>query len=106
MSGGYFNYDQYRISDMANSIREDILSKNSEINQYYSEYFIEKLKEVHDLLIISCQYAQRADWVLSGDDNESDFDKRLNEDLDKLVKPQLLSIKYNMTINNYKIDNI
>ena len=38
---------------------------------------VEKLKEAY-------VYAQRIDWLLSGDDGEETFIERLKEDLDKL----------------------
>lgn len=55
MSGGYFDYAQSRIDDIADRI-EDYL------------------------------YAQRADYLLSGDDSEEAFQKRLRHDLTDLAK--------------------
>ena len=31
-------------------------------------------------------YAQRVDWLVSGDDGEESFHERLKEDLDDLIK--------------------
>ena len=44
---------------------------------------IETMKEAYRQLRIAEIYAQRVDWMMSGDDGEDDLQKRLREDLDK-----------------------
>jgi hypothetical protein len=54
---------------------------------YHYEYpkeVIEKFKEAVIVLRKAAVYAQRVDWLLSGDDGEETFLERLKKDLDKL----------------------
>ena len=50
----------------------------------YPDNIIEKFKEAVDILKKAEIYAQRIDWLLSGDDGEKSFIERLKEDLEKL----------------------
>lgn len=100
MSGGHFDYVQYRINDIVNSIEEIISRNNLEIaegnkpkdewgfyEESYYEYpphIIEEFKNAVKYLKIAQVYAQRVDWLVSGDDGEESFMKRLDEDLNKL----------------------
>jgi hypothetical protein len=108
MSGGHFEYQQHRINDIIESIQEQIDRSGREKTKeelrewggydpeyyekypdekYYHEYpadvinefkiGVEKLKEAYI-------YAQRIDWLLSGDDGEESFLERLKEELNKL----------------------
>ena len=97
MSGGHFDYQQYRLHDIAESIEEEISHNNikpdgwdawcGEWNgQLYSDETIEKFKEGVKFLRIAETYAQRIDWLLSGDDGEEEFHKRLKQDLEELDK--------------------
>jgi|APGre2960657404_1045060.scaffolds.fasta_scaffold364218_2 hypothetical protein len=95
MSGGHFDYNQHRIRDIADSV-EDIIRKNGKKkdykvssweNEYYYEYppeVIEKFKEGLDILRKAEIYAQRIDWLVSGDDGDETFLERLKEDLENL----------------------
>ena len=100
MSGGHFDYNQYRIGYIAESI-ESIVEKNRmpvdkkdrldswDDREFYYDYpdeIIEKFKEGVKILKQAEIYAQRIDWLLSGDDGEESFLKRLEEDLKKLNK--------------------
>lgn len=76
MSGGYFDYQQHRISDIADSVEELILK-----NEDYSEETIKEFKEGLDALNKAAIYAQRIDWLVSGDDGEDSFHSRLIEEL-------------------------
>lgn len=78
MSGGRFNYSQYRVLTIAEDI-ESYLEKN---DQALSE---ETLREFHSAALYlkkAFVYAQRIDWLLSGDDDEETFHKRLKKDLE------------------------
>lgn len=108
MSGGAFEYQQHRINDIIESIQEEIDKNGREKTkeelrewggydpEYYEKYpdekyhpeysadvinefkiGVEKLKEAYI-------YAQRIDWLLSGDDGEESFLERLKEELNKL----------------------
>ncbi len=98
MSGGHFDYDQYRITTIADSI-ESVIEKNkkpidprdkdnywSDQEFYYdfSDEVIEKFKEGLTILRQAAVYAQHIDWLLSGDDGEESFLRRLKEELKKL----------------------
>lgn len=89
MSGGHFNYDQYRIEDIARDIDELIDSNDDEsLNEYgqtrghgYSPEIIEKFKEAAFNLRRSAQMAQRVDWLVSGDDGPEGFLKRWEKEV-------------------------
>lgn len=115
MSGGKFAYEQYKIGYIANAVEQEIrkngrkktdreLREESWKNKdWYEEYpedlfhykypdeIIEKFKEGLDMLRKAEIYAQRIDWLLSGDDGEESFLKRLREDLDRYERGKLLS---------------
>ena len=75
MSGGHFDYHQYRIREIAESV-EDIIQ-----NYEYPPEVLEKIKEGLDALKKAEIYAQRIDWLVSGDDGPETFLERLKEDL-------------------------
>lgn len=103
MSGGFFDYDQYRIDRIAADI-EHIIENNyvekdaSDIERwmrddngnvledykYYSMYnddTISLLKDAVRQLRLAAIYAQRVDWLLSGDDGEDSFKRRLIDEV-------------------------
>lgn len=91
MSGGHFNYDQYKIRYIADEIEQLIRKNNikrgnrnqweSEFYSNYSEETIENFKEAWYLIRKAEIYAQRVDWLVSGDDGEKSFIQRLRQDL-------------------------
>lgn len=88
MSGGTFDYLQYRLYEIVESI-EEIIKQNDIENEYgykteFSPETLDKFKEGIDLLKKAQVYAQRIDWLCAGDDGEETFHKRLEEDLKKL----------------------
>lgn len=55
-------------------------------NRYeYSEDTLAEFRKGLDILRRAYVYAQRIDWLLSGDDGEESFHKRLKEELDELI---------------------
>ena len=113
MSGGHFDYHQYHIDDIANSIEDYIYgrsideedlkwyiynhwlednekeyilkNKHTIPNQYdFNEDTVTELKKGLDILRKAYIYAQRIDWLLSGDDGEESFHKKLKKELDNL----------------------
>jgi len=105
MSGGAFDYENYKIAGIADDI-EAIIEKNGRAytreerkynmgEAWYKEYpeeafhpeyppeVIEKLKEAVTALRIAGVYAQRVDYLLSGDDGEENFLKRLEKELNQ-----------------------
>jgi hypothetical protein len=87
MSGGYFDYQQYRIYDIVISIQELIDNNVPGKDEYgyerivYSPQTIEEFKKGIDVLKLAEVYAQRVDWLVCGDDNEESFHARLTEDI-------------------------
>lgn len=117
MSGGHFNYQQYRIADIRTSIEEYINGEaiepsdverfikdwfhdpNCEEAAYirkhhhtmpnrngYSEATVNEFYKAVELLRMAETYVERIDYLLSGDDSEKSFHRRLKEDLEKPTK--------------------
>ena len=124
MSGGYYEYAQYHINDIANAIEEYINGYSldeEDINDYiksrwledkekeyirknkhtkpnpfdYNKETIKELKKGLAILRKAYIYAQRIDWLLSGDDGEESFHKRLKEELDNLKNKKNESTRVN-----------
>lgn len=95
MSGGYFNYDQYRITEIAESVEQLILQEAStECTEWgpkshgYSQETLMAFKHGLNALKLAAIYAQRIDWLVSCDDGEDSFHSRLRKDLsDHFAKP-------------------
>lgn len=87
MSGGFFDYDQYKISIIADDV-EGIIMRNTEHepSEQYSTETIAEFKKAVNVLRIAAIYAQRIDWLVSGDDAEDTFHIRLRHDLSKINK--------------------
>jgi len=89
MSGGFFDYAQYRIEDIAESILQQIYDNDDEtLNEWnekrgngYEERTIQKMIEAYKIINKAKIYAQRIDWMLSCDDSEDRFHIRLAEEL-------------------------
>lgn len=113
MSGGHFDYNYYHFDYIADDIDEYIngheldeddveryirdneldysekeyirKQKHTIPNRYaYKDEVVEKMKEGLDIIRKAYVYAQRIDYLLSGDDGEASFLRRLQKDLDKL----------------------
>jgi len=104
MSGGRFDYIQSRLQYEVIEELETIIKRNGKEmpiedrsfwrdNEYYEKYPEEKLYSNYSDEIINefknginairkaYVYIQRIDWLLSGDDGEESFLKRLKDDL-------------------------
>lgn len=113
MSGGRYEYSQYKILEIIDYIKE-IINKNGKKktndelkeeswrnSKWYEQYpedlyhykypdeIIEKMKEGVKQLQIAYVYAQRIDWLLSGDDGEETFLTSLKKELDDYEKISL-----------------
>ena len=110
MSGGHWDYIQYRFTDIAEDIEKlieqngrektkeelkeeswrdpDWYEKYPEDNFHteYPEEVIEEFKKGLEIIKQAQVYIQRLDWLLSGDDGEESFLKRLKDDLTNLNK--------------------
>lgn len=108
MSGGHWDYLQYRFTDVAEDVKK-LIEKNGKekterelaedswrdpewyekypedkFHYKYSDEIIEKFKEGLKHIELAHIYMQRLDWLLSGDDSDESFISRLEEDLKKL----------------------
>ena len=105
MSGGAFEYQQYHIEEIADSIEQEIIEAGREIpkeiwakSHWYGSSFddsdrtyptyerktIDIMKRAVYVLRMAYIYAKRVDWMLSGDDGEDTLVKRLQEELQAL----------------------
>lgn len=107
MSGGFFDYNEYKIGYIADEIeqeidkngrkktREELKEEEYRDDNWYKKYpedlyhtsypeeVLEKFKDAVNLLRRAQIYAHRIDYLLSGDDGEESFLERLTEDLTK-----------------------
>lgn len=89
MSGGHFDYAQYRIHDIETAIKELIASNEDssldeygyQVGRFYSLETIDEFKKAVEYLKLARIYTQRIDWLVCGDDGEDTFHKRLSEDI-------------------------
>jgi len=110
MSGGAFDYKQWHIEQIADDVekliekngrektREELKEEGWRNDDWYEKYpedlyhykypdeVIERFKEGMKALRVAAVYAQRIDWLLSGDDGEESFLERLKEELGELEK--------------------
>jgi len=102
MSGGAFDYNQYKIRQILEVIQHELDKQGQEKQievwqkEYFEKYPEARFEEVYrediqqifkdgiDILKKAEVYAQRIDWFLSGDDGEDSLVSRLKSDLDKL----------------------
>ena len=82
MSGGYFNYDQYRINDIADQIERFVA--NNDRYEFPDSVLIQFREALYYLKMASI-YTQRIDWFLCGDDSIESFLGRLKEDVERVV---------------------
>ena len=87
MSGGYFDYVQYAMNNAAEKLERVIRTADDE--QSYSIETIQEFVEGYHYLVYAAAFLHRIDWLISGDDGEEAFHKRLAEDIDKIVDKQI-----------------
>jgi hypothetical protein len=108
MSGGSFEYNQYKIGYMADEI-DQLIRKNGKektaeemkdegwrdpdwyekypedkFHYKYPDEVIEQFKDAVEILRKAEIYAHRIDWLISGDDGNETFLERLQEDFERL----------------------
>ena len=105
MSGGRFDNNQWHIGNIADNIEQEVILSGKPIprnrwefwqlerflehheeavNYAYPEPVLRRLEEAVYALKRAQIYAQRVDWLLSGDDGEESFERRLQEELAEL----------------------
>ena len=100
MSGGHFDYNQYRLHEMADEI-ERLISRNGRDPEPdesfwrydYSPQTIKQFRIAMQLLRRAAVYVQRIDWLVSGDDSEESFHDRLMDELGSLDKDEYESVE-------------
>lgn len=105
MSGGRFNNNQWHIRDIADQIEQEVILSGKPIPKNKWEYWqrsyfeehpedavnyafpedtLRRLEEAVYVLRRAAIYAQRADYLICGDDGEESFERRLKEELAEL----------------------
>jgi len=92
MSGGHFNYEQWKIQNIADEVEQLILDNDSEEKDewgynkgcHFTPEVIEEFKKGLLILRQAYVYAQRIDWLICGDDGEDSFLSRLDRELKQL----------------------
>ena len=107
MSGGHWEYLQYRLEDVSDDLLK-LVEKNGQPksaeeikeerlnDEWYEKYpeekyhykypdeVIEEFKKGAVAIKLAQTYMQRLDWLLSGDDGEESFLERLKDEIEKL----------------------
>lgn len=108
MSGGKWEYVQYRLTDVIEDIEREIQKSGKpktkeelkdeswrdvdwytkypeDLNHYkYPDEVINEFKKGLELVKLAQIYIHRIDWLLCGDNGDETFLERLREELDKL----------------------
>lgn len=92
MSGGHFDYKQYEFGYIADEVEQLIRDNGSEeLDQWgykkhssFDKNTIDKFAEALLVLRMAQVYAHRIDWLVSGDDGEDSFHRRLKSDIAEL----------------------
>lgn len=87
MSGGAFDYDNYKIDETARLIQ---LFLDKQTDSDWDKEFLDSLRPETVAVIKDAVYqiekaailAHRIDYLLSGDDGEDSFHRRIKEDLE------------------------
>lgn len=87
MSGGHFDYNQYRISEIADEITRFIETNDDTTmdtwggtrGRQFPPEVIARFREAAYVLTRAREMAQRVDWLVSGDDGIENFIKRWDE---------------------------
>jgi hypothetical protein len=89
MSGGHFNYDQYRIAQMVEEI-DSLIQNNDKPDEYgykreYTPETLKRFQEAADTLKAAQAMVQRVDWLVCGDDGEDSFHERWKQEVGPLL---------------------
>lgn len=105
MSGGFFDYKQWHIANIADQIEQEVITSGKPVprsrwdyvqrkeydethkqptNYAYPESVLRRMEEAVYALKRAAIYAQRTDYLLCSDDGEECFEKRLKKELAEL----------------------
>lgn len=84
MSGGHFDYQQFAISNIADTL-EQAIKENKTPDEYgyctnFSKQTIREFKKTLEKLRVVQKEVMRIDWLLSGDDGEETYLSNIKED--------------------------
>lgn len=93
MSGGHFDYMQFRLEDIALMI-EWLISDNDLVKSYgengkqgrFGPDVLEKFRLTILYLRAAGDMTHRIDWLVSGDDDEDSFFRRWEEKVEPILK--------------------
>lgn len=82
MSGGHFDYAQYKIEQIADQVEQLILEDDFlPMTDRYTPETVAQFRTGLRYLRMAAVYAQRIDWLVSCDDGEEAFHRRLETEL-------------------------
>ena len=87
MSGGYFDYQDYRLDEFAGLI-DELITDQEDPEYQHERYSAETLlifKVTAFQLRRMAVTVNRIDWLVCGDDGEIEFHERLQEELEQLT---------------------
>lgn len=87
MSGGHFDYIQYRMEDIAVEIDSLISYNEGDPDYRYPSKIIERFREAAHTIRRAQEMAQRVDWLVSGDDGEETFLSRWDDEVRQCFSP-------------------
>lgn len=86
MSGGYFDYNYSHIQEVIEQLEYLLTSDETQpIREDLAKVTLDKMEEGLEILQKAKIYAQRIEWLISGDDSEESFHRRLEEDLKEVI---------------------
>lgn len=86
MSGGHFNYSQYKLLEIAEEIGY-LIERSEDPSDFYGDLSSDTIHEFRNAIFAleeAYAYVQRIDWLVCADDSEETFHQRLQEDLRKV----------------------
>jgi len=81
MSGGFFDYNCFKISQFADELEHEIdTNDDTSLDEFggtigngYSEVTLNQLKEAHEIIELAGKLAREVEWLYSGDHGEESF---------------------------------
>lgn len=77
MSGGHYDYDQFKISNIADTIADNITNNDTDDEYGYSYHMpsdvIVRMKELQSKLELVSDLVHIANWLYSGDSSPESF---------------------------------
>jgi hypothetical protein len=81
MSGGFFEYKNHALDEIVEQLEQVAL--DFDYHGIKDEHIKATIERVRKDAVVLAVFLERIDYLLSGDDGEDDFKRRLEEDLNK-----------------------